>query len=192
MKKILITLAALSLMTFAAAASANLIGLFADAQGTVCKANFPVYSQVDVHIIAQLSDIAGVTAVEFRIGGVPDPAGSAIISKYWDSPLVIGDPLGIGVSVAFSDPMAGPNVHIGRLNIFTINGSWPGSDSKWCAEATLDSGNLVVVDDAFNLIEVDGWCFVANCTVGGPYGNCQCGDQIATEDTNWGSVKALY
>jgi len=188
---VMITLS-LSLLLMASVASANLIGLFANEEGTVCKANFPLYSQIDVYMIAQLSDIAAITAAEYRVGDVPDPAGFAIISKYWNTPLVIGDPLGDGVSIAFEDPMPGPNVVIGRLNIFTTNDVWPGPDSKWCIQPTLDSNNLVVVDDAYNMVVVEGWCFVANCVVGGEYGDCPCGDEIPTAESSWGSIKTLY
>ena len=81
---------------------------------------------------------------------------------------------------------------MGRLNVFPTVAEWPGGDSQWCIMPTADSNNLVVVDDAYNLIPVEGWCFVANCVIGGQFGDCPCGDEIPTEDASWGSIKSLY
>jgi len=37
-----------------------------------------------------------------------------------------------------------------------------------------------------------GWRLIANCVLGGEFGNCQCEDSVATEEAAWGQIKALY
>jgi hypothetical protein len=104
------------------------------------------------------------------------------------SPLTIGDALGVdGFSIAFTGCQEGPVVLLGTLNFFVINPQgWPAPNSVWCIVPTNDSGNLAVVDCDYVTVPADGWCFIANCTDGA----CDCG--VATEDTSWGAVKALY
>ena len=192
MKKSVIAVLALSLMLSASGASANLIGLFGDPEALTCAADFPVYGYTDVYVTAVLSDIASITAAEFRIDGIVQPNPLVIITPVWNSPLTIGDALGDGFSIAFTVAQNGPMVVLGSLQVFPINAAWQLPDTMWCIVETNDSGVLALVDGDFVTIPCDGWCFVADCAVGGPHGNCDCLDTIATEETSWGAVKSLY
>jgi hypothetical protein len=192
MKKSVIAVLALGLMLFASGASANLIGLFADEAATACAADFPVYAYTNVYVTVMLTDIPAITAAEFRIDGIVQPNPLVVITPTWNSPLTIGSVFGDGFSIAFTTAQNGPIVPLGTIQFFPINEAWQAPDTMWCIVETLDSQLLAVVDDEFNTIPVDGWCFVADCMVGGPHGNCECLDTIATEETSWGAVKSLY
>ncbi len=189
MKKSVIAVFALSLMLLASGASAaNVIGLFGDVDATQCSKTFGVYVYTDVYIIAILDmiDTTGITAAEFLVDGVNAGAGDAIVAITWASPLTIGDVLGPdGFSIAFPECQPGPMIHLGTMSFFVLNGAYPAPDSRWCVVPTNDSGNLAVVDCQYVTVPADGWCFIANCTAG-----CDCG--IATEESTWGGVKALY
>ncbi len=196
MKRILF-LSLLLLSLVACQASANLIGLFADMDGTLCSADFALYANTDVRVIAHLTTItAGITAAEFRIDGVGVTAGNAIVSAVWQTPLVIGDALTPqGVALAWTEPyLPGEGtsfIFLGTYQFFTIAGGWPTADSVWCiAETIPDEGagdpKLVLVDDSFEEIPADGWCFIAHCTSG-----CLC-TTIPTEESSWGQIKAMY
>ena len=190
MKKSVIAVFALALMLAASGASAaNTIGLFGDVDATQCSKNFGLYVGTDVYVVAILDmlDTTGITAAEFLIDGVGPTAGMAIVSMIWASPLTIGNVLGVdGFSIAFTACQPGPIVLLGTINFFVINPAWPAANSVWCVVRTNDSGNLALVDCDYVTVPADGWCFIANCTDG----TCDCG--VATEDTSWGAVKALY
>ncbi len=196
MNKSVIAVFALGILLLASAVSAqesSYIGIFYDADALECAGIIPLYISTPVNIIVSLTpDIPAITAAEFRIDGVNFTAADAIVSFAWASTLTIGDPLGDGFAIAFNLAQEGPLVFLGTMSLFSINPAWPGADVAWCIMETLDSFKLVVVDDVFETHDVTGWCFIANCTPGGPYGNCGCLDTIATEDTSWGAVKALY
>ena len=52
---------------------------------------------------------------------------------------------------------------------------------------------VVIIMPGINLShEAYGWCFVGNCQHGGPYGDCSCDSPVATEESTWGSLKAMY
>jgi hypothetical protein len=74
---------------------------------------------------------------------------------------------------------------------FFPTAAWPPPNSAWCVVQTNDSFKLVIVDAQFIEHDVIGWCFVGNCEIGGPFGECDC-LTIPTEDTSWGAVKSLY
>lgn len=190
MKKSVIAVFALGLMLLASGASAaNTIGLFGDVDATQCSKTFGLYQYNDVFVVAILDmiDTTGITAAEFLISGVDATPADAITSVAWNSPLTIGDALGPdGFSIAFTECTPGPIVPLGTLTFFVLNGAWPAPNSVWCVVPTNDSNSLAVVDCNYVTIPADGWCFIANCTDG----PCDCG--VATEDTSWGAVKALY
>ena len=165
------------------------IGIFGDADATLCARDFPLYQTTDIHVVATLdmTAIDCITAAEFLIDGVPDTNGMAIVTPAWDSPLIIGDALGnTGFSIAFSAPQSGPIVHLGTIGVFVINAAWPGDNSRWCIAPTVDSGQIALVDCSYATILAGGWCFTANCSGAG----CDC--TVAVDDVSWSSLKALY
>lgn len=170
----------------------NCIGLFADMEGYGCEADFPLYVTTEVHVLALLPyEIEAITAAEFLVSGVQS-APEVIITPTWHSSLVIGDALGgVGFSIAWQIPQAGPIVHIGDISFFVI-GDWPGDDALWCTRPTNDSGKLVVVDDDFIEHDVYSCCFVANCTPNGPFNDCGLCFVISTEEVSWSKIRTLY
>lgn len=190
MKKSVIAALALSLFLMAGAASASVIGIFGDTGAMTCAKAFTAqYTTVEVYFIAMLDDTEAISACEFGATGVNLPPH--IITVTWDTPLVIGNILTAdGVALAFPTPKTAPLAYLGKIAYFLLSALPANSVMQVVPSA---AGNLVVVDaGTASEIPVEGWRLVANCAPGGAYGNCQCEDNIATEDAAWGQIKALY
>lgn len=186
MKKSVIAALALSLMLFAGVASAEVIGIFGDMEGTVCAVDIAVpYTYVDVYFLTLLTDLPALTAVEFGATGV-NLAGLTIPTVTWNSPLVIGDLFADGgVSVAFTAPMPGPVVLIGGINYFVL--APVPENTRMQVGPNPGSNKLVVVDEAFQEIDAMGFGLVANCSLA----DCSC-EGVPTDDSTWSEVKSLY
>jgi hypothetical protein len=177
------------------------IGLFHDEEATLCAGDWVSGAYFDVYAVAVITDpgLPGCTVAEFRVDGVPPYAGSAFITLFsYGTPgvdyLILGDPnfFGNGAAINFTAGANGPVIVLFWYNIFILAPTYPGDDVLICVKENLDSGKLQLVGLDFEEYPMDGWCYVANCTPGGEFGNCACDDNIATEDTSWGAVKALY
>ncbi|MBN2171624.1 MAG: hypothetical protein JW819_09940 [Candidatus Krumholzibacteriota bacterium] len=190
MKKLMLALLLLVAMSSLASAE-NYIGLFADVDGTYCYGDVEVGVPLVVHVMAMLDpDIEGITAAEFRIDNYPGNPGYpiGITTPTWDSPLTVGT-LDWGFSIAFSIPQPGPIVHMGTIEFLAFDPTWIAGELVMEVVETNDSGNLVVVDFDYNTIPVSGGQYTFNCLV--PE-NCPCIVGVPTQDSSWGSVKALY
>jgi len=194
MKKSVIAVLALSLMLAAGVASAqqeNIIGIFGDTGALTCQKAFTVqYTTVEIYFVAKLADIASISACEFGATGV-DRTGSAIATVTWDTPLVIGNiMLPDGVALAFPTPKEAPLAYLGKIAYFLLAPLPPNSVMQIVPSGF---GNLVLVDAASaQEIPAQGWRLVANCQLGGEFGNCECEATIATQEAAWGQIKALY
>lgn len=207
MKKFAIALAAV-LMLAAAVASATWepvprIGCFGDMAATLCSKPFPLNVSTTFYVLAVLEEIEAIRGAEFKIAGYPTQTGPGygLITATWNG-LVIGNPIN-GIAIALNNPpVQGPIVHIGTLVFRPLNANWLGTNKVLDIEPT-DSGDLIVADIDYNEVTVVGWAFVGNCVpnsvINLPWsdndlntGACQCEAAIPVEDTNWGSIKALY
>ncbi len=185
MKKLMVALLLLVAVSSVASAQVPFIGMYADDQAVICHADLPLYATTSVYFYAILPpEIVAITAVEFRVDNLPDAALANVIPN-WNTPLVIGD-LGYGIALAFSPALAGPTAFLGQVDFFAIADAGP--DFVMTVMESNDSGMLVVVDDGYNTIDATGGIFTFNCSTG----NCECEDTVATEDSSWGSIKALY
>ena len=139
------------------------IGMFEDLAATDCDIDTPVYTTASVYVSAILPAwLTAITAAEFRIDNYPDPTGPYfIITENWNTPLVIGDP-DYGIALAFEPPIAGPVAVMGTIDFFTITD--PGPDYWMMVEASLSSGNLVVVGTDYNEYWAHGGMFTFNCS----------------------------
>lgn len=185
MKKMMIALLLLVAFSTVASAQAPFIGMFADDQAVICHNDLVTYQTTTVYFYAILPvDLVAITAVEFRVEGLLG-AADALVTPAWNTPLAIGD-LGYGIALAFSPALAGPNAFLGTVGFFGLADIGP--DVVMSVLESNDSGVRVVVDDAYNTIPADGGIFTFNCTTG----DCLCTEGTATEDSSWGSIKALY
>jgi hypothetical protein len=197
MKKSVIAVLALSSLLVAGSATAQLttdvIGIFADADATQCEiVPGAQYSTMTVHFVALLNTIGAMSACEFAATGTTLPAGASAPSQpMWATDLVIGN-IDEGVALAFSEPLVAPVAYLGFQDYFLITPALiPADYAMTIVESS--AGNILVVDaDTTNEIPAEGWSLIANCTPGGPYGDCSCEEGVATEDAAWGQIKALY
>lgn len=190
MKKSVIAALALSLFLMAGAASASVIGIFGDTGATTCQKAFNVpYTSVEVYFCALLDDVASISAVEFGATGINLPPN--IMTVTWDTPLAIGDIMADGgVALAFPTPKAAPLAYLGKISYFLL-AALPQNHVMQVGPSQY--GNLLIVDyETATEIEAIGWRLVANCVVGGEFGDCLCENSVATEDAAWGQIKALY
>jgi len=190
MKKSVIAALALSLFLMAGAASASIIGIFGDTGATTCAKDFVTqYTTVTVYFCALLDDTAAISAAEFGATGVNLPPN--IITVDWDTDLVIGNILEPqGVALAFPTPKEAPLAYLGSIAYFLL-AALPANHVMQITPSGF--GNLVLVDAATQTaVYPEGWRLIANCQVGGDYGECLCEATIATEEAAWGQIKALY
>jgi len=190
-------MALLALVTTGAMAQPNhdgmgsFIGIFADEVHSACDAALPLYVSTTVYFYASMDvrALTAMTACEFSVGNMPeDNPGLGIVTPAWTTTLVIGDIFG-DIALAWEVPQPGPVASIGTLAFFAIDAGWIGDDHVLSVELTVDPTSLkrVIVDDLFDTYDVGGGSFTFNCT-----GTCTCLPSTAVEDTNWGSIKALY
>lgn len=188
MKKLMVALLALALMSSVAGAE-SWIGMFADDAATICDAEIGPGVPVDAFLYAVIdpSDFPnGITAAEFRLDNYPEAGADGMISESFSSPVNIGT-LGWDFSIAWSSPQAPGNVHIGTLTFIAFTGNWIGADHLITVVEGNDCECLVVVDENYIQHDVGGGMFTFNCT-----GDCICYDGTASEETSWGAVKALF
>jgi len=192
MKKLMVTLLFLAAMSSFAMAQ-DFIGIFTDEVGTACDAEFDTpFTDLTVYVMAYIPSFPdGITAAEFSIPNIPEdmgyPCGDTDIT--WATPLVIGD-VAFNISLAFDAPLYGPFALLGTIEfgMYEQDGcDWIGIDQTMNVLPGVDEGNLVIVDDAYNIHTVMGGIFTFNCT-----DVCFCLDGTATEDVSWSAVKALF
>jgi hypothetical protein len=178
----------------AGVANASIIGIFGEEGAITCSKvwNAP-YAQLSVYFCALLDDIDSMSACEFGATGVSQGAtGALAATAVWNTPLVIGNiMLPDGVALAFPEPLLPPLAYLGRIDY--VGGLTPPPADFVMQVVPSGAGNLVVVDaGTATTYPAQGWRLIVNCTIGGAHGNCGCEDTIATEDANWGQIKALY
>ncbi|MCB1163025.1 MAG: hypothetical protein R3C71_07510 [Candidatus Krumholzibacteriia bacterium] len=176
----------------AVAQSEPFIGIYDAPEYVRCHADIALYTSVTVYFLAYLPPpIQAMTAAEFRVSNLPD-ATMAVMTPFWGTDLVIGD-LGYGLALAWSPPLPGPVAQMGSVSFFSIQDF--GDDYRIVVEPSLGSGNLIIVDENFDEIHCDlvpMW-FTFNCTGSLPYGcDCPLHFTVATEESSWGQIKALY
>ena len=187
MKKLMVALLALVAISSLAYAQQPVIGIFEDVDATFCDGTVAQYVEKDCYVYAILPpEIGAITAAEFRLDNLPMTDGLGITTPAWTTNLVIGD-ANTGIALAYANPQPGPLVALGTLTFFMIDALWIGDDHEVWTMPSLSSGVLAVVDDAFNTIDALGYRYTFNCTT-----ECPCEDITATEETTWGSVKALF
>jgi hypothetical protein len=170
MKK-LVTLALL-LITSAAPAFADHIGIYRDATGQSCRLD-PGYNATTV-VMHRYSQ--GTTGVQFKVDFSNAP-GSTFIS--FDTPFMPVGSITTSLSVGYGLCLQGDFV-IGTIT------------------ANLSPGHLEVVKaDGYSFLFHEdclfgGYPATGGTAIIGPEGSDDCNDTTATDQSTWGHVKALY
>ncbi len=164
MRKVLPLLGILVLLAASpVTAQDNYIGLFTDTNAELCHMPMGGIGQpVTVEVMAVVPSHDAVTAVEFRIEGMPESGIDGIWSVNWMTDLTIGN-IEDGIAIALPDAPEGPLVHLGTITFIDISGSWVGDDHLLRVRES-DAGYLVIVDDNFDSFDVAGGRFAFNCT----------------------------
>lgn len=186
MKRNVIIALAMSLLLFAGSASANSIGIFADMDASLCAADLNAYVPTNVFVIGVLSDLTSITTAEFKIDNWPGSPGypTGQVTATWTSELTIGS-IDTDFSIAWQTPQPGPLVLIGTLEFLVFDPAWIPADYAMEVVAGDNCSCLVMVDANYDTHDVAGGGFIFNCTA-----ECDCA--VATEESSWSGIKALY
>lgn len=174
------------------AAEGGSVGIYFDEQGTQCAGTIPAGVPTRVYVLAKLSGHAdcGITGAEFRFGGVPETWETFTVAD--ENALMLGDPFGDGVSVAFSCLSPGDNL----VPLFTVQVL--ATDTRSEFQFTIEPRNppasptfprpLLTLCDAPKFSKVDATgipCWV-NASAAK---DCA---TVAVEEHTWGGVKKLF
>jgi len=174
------------------------------------------YEPAEVHVVVSLGDhVEGLAAAEFRIDNLP--WDYCLIEQVWDSPLTIGN-IDYGFAIAFTEVQWGPLVHLGTLYFTALEPVW----ENWTIQIapSNQSGNLLIVDELYEEVWAAPFAWHRfNCTYwcqcNPPSGGARqsrvdpefhlwttpdseiCWQDlpvypIASSESSWGAVKALY
>lgn len=172
MARFALVLLGLMLASSAFGQGSSYIGMFTDQSATDCDAPTVLYTTTTVHFLALLdtNQIPSLSAVQFRVSNWP-AAGLGLITQTWNTPLVIGEP-STDLALAFTVPLQGPLVYLGKVDFFPLNTAWIGSNyfMQVVPAASQDAVIIVRGSDATEF-EVPGGPFTFNCT-----GVCPCQD----------------
>ena len=172
-------------------ASAQSIGLFADAGGASCNVSV-ISGPATLYILAVGADAlvpSGMAGAEFRVVNNA-PAGTFFINTANPAANVaLGDPMAAGCNIAFPGCQAGAVV-----NLYTVTMFPPApvaANSIWSVDQ-----HTVPTNPNFQcalLNKCDAPFFTAYCVAGGEAiingsGNCN----VAVEEASWSGVKSLY
>ena len=160
---------------------AGSIGIFMDPGGTDCNLWDQVPGLLTFYCVHVLTPCA--TASQFS---APMPAcmtPTVYLSDGGYFGVTIGNSQ-TGVAIGYGTPQAAP------ITILSIQYFGQGLTTPCCIypvlpDPNVPSGQIEVVDCANNLLYATGGTGIVN-----PNGSCQC--DVATEESTWGKVKALY
>lgn len=117
------------------------------------------YEPAEVHVVVSLgSHVSGLAAAEFRI--IDLPWDFCLIEQAWDSPLTIGN-IDYGFAIAFTELQSGPLVHLGTLTITAFEPA--GDDYVMWVYPSLQSNQLVIVNENYEEVVAVGWFHAFNC-----------------------------
>lgn len=178
MKKVL--LLALGVVLAANVAFADHIGIYSDTGATSCTAVIPAaFAPYSVYVVHKFT--AGTTGTRFKVVDTSTLFQAGATSLY----AFLGTSPYSGVSVAYG------GCQVGQVTAFTLTFLWFNSP--------IVCGKLEVVADTPFVpnIQVTDCNFVENAATGGqffffPNGTCVNCNEVATEETTWGTIKALY
>jgi hypothetical protein len=191
MRKLL--LMTLILMVSASVASAQLgrIGIFSDNGGTNCAVSdtVPINTQIGVYVVH--INTPGAKACQYK-ATQPSCFPHIYLSDTYNFAVNIGTTQ-VGISHGYGSCMAG-NIWVARMNFLVVA---PGTGGPCCVypvepdpNVTNCTGICIIDCNDLEVSDQVGQSGILNAS--GPGGGCECSDIIATRDTTWGGVKALY
>lgn len=177
MKKVLIL--AMGVILAANVAFADHVGIYAEETGNTCtKALTTPYAPFNVYVIHKFT--AGTTGIRFKVADTSTLYQGTASTAY----AILGTSPYTGVSVAYG------SCKVGQVLTYTLQ-------FLWFAQP-ITCGKLEVVNDPLvTSITSTGCDYVDRVATGGqfffnPNGTCVNCNEVATEATTWGTIKALY
>jgi hypothetical protein len=179
MKKFVLTIAVLTLMSSPVLAQTESVGVFADTQALSCELTVPPLTLTDVYVIHRS---AGASGSQFK---VELPAGVTAAGGGVGNPsfLVIGDPY-VDLALAYTLCLSGEIV-VWRVTLFA-GAAVPNCSYVSVVPAPTATGNVVIsVDCNYAELPAYGGQGIISATA-----SCSC--NVATQESTWGKVKSLY
>ena len=179
MKKVVFLTVALVFAASMAFAQAGSVGIFGDPAGTDC--NLPdAIPGLTPYYVVHVNAVA--TASQFSA-----PAPACLLASYLSDtsvfPVTIGSSQ-TGVAIGYGSCQAG-NIHVLTINYFTQGLTAPCCYYEILPDPVIASEKIEVVLCDNSLVYASGGVGIVNSD-----GSCLC--DVATEDSTWGQVKALY
>lgn len=175
MKKVLIL--ALGVILAANVAFADHVGIYGDPAGTTCGLTLTGFGLKSVYVVHKFT--AGATASRWKVvdsSGLFQAGNSSVYA-------VLGGPY-TGASVGYGTCLSG------SITAMTLNYFYQG-ETGFCKLMTITNdpivASVIVTDCGFADKSATGGQFFFN-----PDGTCLNCNEVATETTTWGTIKALY
>lgn len=175
MKKVL--LLALCCVFAANVAMADHLGVYADPAGTSCTLTPPLFALTSVYVVHKFT--AGATASRFKVTG--NAGGGTFVGA--STPYAQLGNVSTGISIGYGVCLSGA---INALQMNYFFGAAP-----TCGLLRVENDNIRPY------VEVTDCGFADKAATGGDFyfganGTCQNCNEVATEATTWGTIKALY
>jgi len=141
------------------------IGIYLDAAATDCDVALGAGESVTLEVLAVLPTLGdgGLTAIEFRVADLPVNGTGGTYTTEWNTELVLGE-VASGIALAFSDPLFGEVIPIGRITFHAFADDWLGADRALHVAESTGGPKLVIVDGDYQEHFVPGSYFTFNCS----------------------------
>ena len=170
----------------------DLIGLFADLEGSICDLNLIPGETDTLFLIAKVPAFqnVGVLGFSFALQNLPESSGEGNWHFEWFADQVTGDPM-TGVQVSYDEPVLEGEIVLAHLIIETVDPDWVGEDHLMEVTAAEGEPWPYVIDSGEIHFPMIGLDFTVNCTH--PEG-CPCAESsmphcdLSTDFIDFGNV----
>ena len=182
MKKMVLLAVAVLFTASLAFAQGGSLGVFSDNMGTSCNLTDTPGGTLKQYFVVHVAH-AGMTGAQFRAKMPTCMTGATYLSDTNVFSVVIGNTQ-TGYAAGYGACRPAP-VHVVTINVF-VGGTTPAC-CYWIVDGdpAVPSGEIEVSDCTFTTLFATGGVGIINPTTG-----CNC--DVPSEETTWGSVKALY
>lgn len=180
----------------------DILGFFSDEEAIIATEDIEPYVPVEIHLLAllQLSFTEGLSFARFSVSNLPANDGypTGQYTMEFTSNLTLGE-IDHDFSITWSDPLGAGNwmAPIGVFEFLMFDSDWIGEDHMISVRRGLECDCLYTIDGSGQAHGAIGCSFVFNCTAPEVcnwfYMPCWSGEPpVATEDSSWSHVKALF
>jgi hypothetical protein len=189
MKTTVIALALLLCAGTSSAQTGGLVGLYSDAYWSDCNLSAAADVMATVYVVH--SSASQANGLQFRV--ISNWDNFTVANVVYGGNVAVGD-LFTGVSVTYGACRALPYL-VATLTFVPLDTPPSCSILRVIGDPASETGQVEVIDCSFQKLTAYGSYLCVNtsppcCTIGGPDPGCEL--PVATDETTWGEIKALY